>query len=582
MKNTKINRNEPCPCGSGKKYKRCCWGKVIENNQDIEPRDADQLLVKQFFSLNVTYDAEITLKSGQKRLGKRVLKCFVPNNMKIPIPEELNNFEMALNYWDGSMESYCSKHLLDDLKSKNGIIIFDGKQIYFDKLADISDDGELYDEDDNPIINYQSFHCKSTPVYTCNPGDALDIAFVNSTSGQEIFLSSILNVVPFSLRRNNPLFLLDAVKFFRSDSLQKNLIYLQGNSFNPDEKIFDSLNAIAKYYGNMKHGREYDQKESEQFAKEAIENHPEGDVLWWKTIELHFDMLMDNESVASGRRDTMINEWLIRMVLHEDYGKEENDIRFEAAQNWFWDDFKKNHKSFWQIQEDKISELPRPFRKIMNNPKTSYIFAYDGNIGAGQHANFTKRERQILIEVFRNPENYITYFRNLILTDMTNFNIVPANYIDDLFWNTAADFSEDELHQPISFVLPRARIPLFKVVDAQKVKDVLFDEGMIGLKQLLTLTIAPKGIFSQAGIHNPKLDRNIDAFLSFYHDKYPAMIEKFEEIYRIYGSKPIIDLSENSFRFYFGNKFASENAQFIKSHLEILEEYREQILTQVS
>jgi hypothetical protein len=24
MKNTKINRNEPCPCGSGKKYKRCC------------------------------------------------------------------------------------------------------------------------------------------------------------------------------------------------------------------------------------------------------------------------------------------------------------------------------------------------------------------------------------------------------------------------------------------------------------------------------------------------------------------------------------------------------------------------------
>ena len=23
----KIGRNQPCPCGSGKKYKRCCWGK---------------------------------------------------------------------------------------------------------------------------------------------------------------------------------------------------------------------------------------------------------------------------------------------------------------------------------------------------------------------------------------------------------------------------------------------------------------------------------------------------------------------------------------------------------------------------
>ena len=25
--NTKAGRNDPCPCGSGKKYKHCCWGK---------------------------------------------------------------------------------------------------------------------------------------------------------------------------------------------------------------------------------------------------------------------------------------------------------------------------------------------------------------------------------------------------------------------------------------------------------------------------------------------------------------------------------------------------------------------------
>jgi len=23
----KINRNDPCPCGSGNKYKKCCWEK---------------------------------------------------------------------------------------------------------------------------------------------------------------------------------------------------------------------------------------------------------------------------------------------------------------------------------------------------------------------------------------------------------------------------------------------------------------------------------------------------------------------------------------------------------------------------
>jgi len=29
VKKISIRRNDPCPCGSGKKYKKCCWGKVI-------------------------------------------------------------------------------------------------------------------------------------------------------------------------------------------------------------------------------------------------------------------------------------------------------------------------------------------------------------------------------------------------------------------------------------------------------------------------------------------------------------------------------------------------------------------------
>jgi uncharacterized protein YecA (UPF0149 family) len=27
---TTVGRNKPCPCGSGKKYKRCCLGKEVE------------------------------------------------------------------------------------------------------------------------------------------------------------------------------------------------------------------------------------------------------------------------------------------------------------------------------------------------------------------------------------------------------------------------------------------------------------------------------------------------------------------------------------------------------------------------
>lgn len=28
-KKVKIGRNEPCPCGSGKKFKKCCMGKEV-------------------------------------------------------------------------------------------------------------------------------------------------------------------------------------------------------------------------------------------------------------------------------------------------------------------------------------------------------------------------------------------------------------------------------------------------------------------------------------------------------------------------------------------------------------------------
>ena len=34
MARKKVSRNAPCPCGSGKKYKQCCWGKGFEWEQD--------------------------------------------------------------------------------------------------------------------------------------------------------------------------------------------------------------------------------------------------------------------------------------------------------------------------------------------------------------------------------------------------------------------------------------------------------------------------------------------------------------------------------------------------------------------
>src|SRR5438270_621056 len=36
MSRKRISRNAPCPCGSGKKYKHCCYGKGFEWQEDEE------------------------------------------------------------------------------------------------------------------------------------------------------------------------------------------------------------------------------------------------------------------------------------------------------------------------------------------------------------------------------------------------------------------------------------------------------------------------------------------------------------------------------------------------------------------
>src|ERR1700676_5378479 len=53
MARKKVSRNAPCPCGSGKKYKKCCWGKGFDWEEDegghlyqstpISPEVADML-----------------------------------------------------------------------------------------------------------------------------------------------------------------------------------------------------------------------------------------------------------------------------------------------------------------------------------------------------------------------------------------------------------------------------------------------------------------------------------------------------------------------------------------------------------
>lgn len=31
----KVGRNEPCPCSSGEKFKKCCWGKINQGEFEV-------------------------------------------------------------------------------------------------------------------------------------------------------------------------------------------------------------------------------------------------------------------------------------------------------------------------------------------------------------------------------------------------------------------------------------------------------------------------------------------------------------------------------------------------------------------
>ena len=42
----KVGRNDPCPCGSGVKYKKCCLGKTVTPNRDIEALYANKYGVR--------------------------------------------------------------------------------------------------------------------------------------------------------------------------------------------------------------------------------------------------------------------------------------------------------------------------------------------------------------------------------------------------------------------------------------------------------------------------------------------------------------------------------------------------------
>ena len=109
-RNTKIGRNDPCPCGSGLKYKKCCSGTKSPEPKDIEriyadkyrirlkkPRDIDAIRKAGKLALTALDMVEAVLRPGMKTDEINTLVHeFTIDHKAVPAPLNYRGFPKSV------------------------------------------------------------------------------------------------------------------------------------------------------------------------------------------------------------------------------------------------------------------------------------------------------------------------------------------------------------------------------------------------------------------------------------------------------------------------------------------------------
>jgi SEC-C motif len=135
----KVSRNAPCPCGSGKKYKKCCWGKGFEWEEDedgsfyrstpLSPEMADILQMQRqkfidkhgrepgpndpvFFDMPPLEHVEHEMVEAMKKAGIDPAFIYAFEKTGLLVTEENQHLlpESALAEWQAAIEEYEAKH----------------------------------------------------------------------------------------------------------------------------------------------------------------------------------------------------------------------------------------------------------------------------------------------------------------------------------------------------------------------------------------------------------------------------------------------------------------------------------------
>lgn len=85
---SKTGRNDPCPCGSGKKFKKCCEPNMIKGKFLAKKMQTSSSKMSSFFSQNVAKETPFTLKGRSISVSSQKLQNTASSNKSSEKPPE--------------------------------------------------------------------------------------------------------------------------------------------------------------------------------------------------------------------------------------------------------------------------------------------------------------------------------------------------------------------------------------------------------------------------------------------------------------------------------------------------------------
>ena len=107
----KIGRNEPCPCGSGKKYKKCCYQKDYISNE---------IPLSKSFGRNLPKDAVITTSPQKEKMSEVLLEFAEPLTAACEDDESYYNaLRISAIAWNASFFPSKERTRIDETVNEN-------------------------------------------------------------------------------------------------------------------------------------------------------------------------------------------------------------------------------------------------------------------------------------------------------------------------------------------------------------------------------------------------------------------------------------------------------------------------------